>query len=154
MSNFDNMEILNKIKEICNGIQYSRDIPESAKKLAKENNIIIIIGGSDDLMYCYGTDCYLTDRCEHSYGWDGNDLRYISDKKLEKETGQLGLMIWWCGKILDADLEIKNYNIEESGAFSYSVNDEIKALDFKIIEDKEIYCTGKIIQLPKNFNRS
>ena len=148
------MKILNEIKEICNGIQYSRDIPEEAKKLAKENNIIVIVGGSDDLMYCYGADSYLANEREHSYGWDGDTLENISDKKLKKEAKQLGLKIWWCGTIEDAGLEIENYDTDKSGAFSYSVNEDIKALDFLVMEDDDVYCTGKIIQLPKDFKPS
>lgn len=149
------MEILNRIKELCDGIQYSRDIPEDAKKLAKENNVVVILGGSDDLMYCYGADIYLTEHCEHSYGWDGEDLTKIKgDKKLKKEAKQLGLKIWWCGEIENQGLKIENYDTEKSGAFSYSVNKNIQALDFLVMEDEDVYCTGKIIQLPDGFVRS
>jgi len=153
--------ILQKIKEICDGIEYSRDVPEEAKKLAKENNIIIIVGGSDDLMYCYGVDSYLTDYCEHSYGWDGDTLQNISDKKLEAEAKQLELMIYWCGAIDNTGYKIYDYDTEENGAFSYSVGEDIESLDFKVIErdkrigfDDEVYCTGKIIKLPEGFEVS
>lgn len=146
------MEVLNRIKELCDGIQYSRDIPDEAKKIAKENNIVVIVGGSDDLMYCYGADSYLTEYCEHSYGWDGEDLTKIKgDKKLKKEAKQIGLKIWWCGKIENQMLEIENYDVKKNGAFSYSVNENIKSLDFLVMEDEDVYCTGKIIQLPSNF---
>jgi hypothetical protein len=149
------MEILNRIKELCDGIQYSRHIPEDAEKLAKENNVVVIVGGSDDLMYCYGADSYLTEYCEHSYGWDGEDLTKIKgDKKLKKEAKQLGLKIWWCGEIENQGLKIENYDTEKSGAFSYSVNENIQALDFLVMEDEDVYCTGKIIQLPDGFVRS
>jgi hypothetical protein len=149
------MYILNKIKELCDGIQYSRHIPEEAEKLAKENNVVVIVGGSDDLMYCYGADSYLTENCEHSYGFDGEDLTKIKgDKKLKKEAKQLGLKIWWCGEIENQGLKIKNYDTEKSGAFSYSINENIQSLDFLVMEDEDVYCTGKIIQLPSDFVRS
>ncbi len=150
------MNILEKIKKICDGIEYSRDIPEEAEQLAKDNNIVVIVGGSDDLMYCYGADSYLTEYCEHGEGWDGCDLSLdASDEQLGKEAEQLGLKIWWCGKIENRNLTIDNYNIEESGAFSYTVNDDILSLDFKVIEDdNDVYCTGKIIQLPDNFKKA
>ena len=148
------MEALKEIKKICEGIQYSRDIPQDAKEIAEQNGIVVIVGGSDDLMYCYGADSYLTDYCEHSYGWDGDTLKGISDKKLKKEAKQLGLMIWWCGEITADNLKIENYNSKESGAFSYSVNKDIQSLDFLVMEDDDVYCTGKIIQLPKDFKRS
>ncbi len=145
------MKTLKKIRKICDGIENSRHIPKEAKQIAKANNIIIVTGGSDDLMYCYGADCYLTDHCEHSYGWDGDTLENISDKKLEFEAKQLGLKIWWCGRIADAGLSLDGYNVYEMGAFYYTVKENIKALDFKVMEDNEVYCTGKVIQLPDDF---
>jgi len=148
------MEILEKIKNLCDGIEYSRDVPEEAKQLAKENNIVIIVGGSDDLMYCYGAKSYLTDKCEHGYGWDGDDLTDTGESELDLEALQLGLKIWWCGEIMETDQFIEDYNTVESGAFSYTVNDDIKSLDFLVMEEKDVYCTGKIIQLPDNFNIS
>lgn len=147
------MKILEKIKSICDSISYSRDIPEQAKKLAKENNIVIIVGGSDDLMYCYGADSYMTDYIEHAEGWDGCDLaKHASDKQLRNEAKQLGLKIFWCGNIKKTGESIEGYNTDESGAFSYTVNENIKHLNFKVMEDeKEVYCTGIIIQLPDDF---
>ncbi len=144
------MNALEKVKSICDGIEYSRDIPEEAKQIAKENNIVVIVGGSDDLMYCYGADCYLTDHVEHGYGWDGDTLKN-AHKKLRKEAKQLGLMIWWCGKILEDGLKIEGYDTEKSGAFSYTVNEEIESLDFLVMEEGDVYCTGKIVRLPEGF---
>ncbi len=146
------MKKLNEIKTICDGIQYSRDIPEEAKKIARENNIIVIVGVSDDLMYCYGAKSYLTNYIEHGEGWDGCDLaKDASEKKLRKEAKQLGLKIFWCGFIEKTREKIKDYDTNKSGAFSYTVNDNIKSLDFKVMEDDEVYCTGKIIELPEGF---
>lgn len=149
------MKILEQIQEICDGIEYNRDIPQEAKEIAKENNIIIIVGGSDDLMYCYGAKCYMTEYCEHSEGWDGCDLsQHASEKKLRKEAKQLGLKIFWCGEIVKTGEKIEGYDTTKSGGFSYTINENIKSLDFIIYEDlktKDVYCTGKIIQLPEDF---
>lgn len=146
------MNKLQKIKNICQGIQYSRDIPKEAKELAKENNIVVIVGGSDDLMYCYGAKSYLTDYCEHIEGWNGCNLsKDASDEPLKKEAKQLGLKIFWCGTISETGETLRDYNTDKSGAFSYTVNDNIKSLDFLVMENKDVYCTGKIIQLPDGF---
>ncbi len=147
------MNNLEKIQEICDGIEYNRDVPDDAKKLAKQNNMVIIVGGSDDLMYCYGADCFLTDYCEHSEGWDGCDLsKEAGDHELKAEAKQLGLKIFWCGAILSTGEKIEGYEVDKNGAFSYSVNEDIKSLDFKVVEDdSDVYCTGKVIQLPDNF---
>lgn len=144
--------VLEQIKNICDGIEYSRDIPEEAKQLAKENGIVIIVGGSDDLMYAYGANSHLADYCEHSEGWDGCDLaKYASNKKLRNEAEQLGLKIFWCGEIVKTGEKIENYSIKENGAFSYKVKNEIEHLDFKVLDDAKVYCTGIIIKLPDNF---
>lgn len=148
------MEILTRIQEICNGTEYSRHVPDEAEKMAKENGIVIIVGGSDDLMYCYGADCYLTRACEHGVGWDGEDLTvYLHDDDLQHEAYQLGLKIWWEGECNGEKKE--NYSVEKSGAFSYSVKEGIEHLEFKVCEDEndfsDIYCTGIIIKLPENF---
>jgi hypothetical protein len=149
---------MNKIEEIyqiVNGIDYSRHVPKEAEKIAKENNIVIIVGGSDDLMYCYGAKSYLTDWCEHSEGWDGSDLSKSSDKKLRREAKQLGLKIFWCGEIVST-----GETCNKKGSFSYTVDDNIKHKDFIVYENLEeygpddIYCTGIIIKLPDNFKTS
>jgi len=157
------MTVINKLYEICNGIIDNRDIPEKAKKIAKENGYIIIIGGSDDLMYAYGAKSYLTEIKEHSYGWNGDTLENINDKQLECEAKQLGLRIYWCGKIFsrNENLEnngiidkISNYNISKQGGFYYTVKKEIKHKHFIVYTNDKIdnvYCTGIIIKLPKKF---
>lgn len=146
------MNVLEQIKSICDGIEYSRDIPFEAQKLAKENGIVVIVGGSDDLMYAYGAESFLTDYCEHSEGWDGCDLsKHASDIQLKKEAKQLGLKIFWCGKIHETGETIEDYDMDESGSFSYKVNEGIEHLDFKVMKDGEVYCTGIIIKLPEGF---
>lgn len=148
------MNILEKIKSICDGIPYTRHIPKEAEELAKENGIVIIVGGSDDLMYAYGAESYLTDYCEHSEGWDGCDLtKHVSDPPLKKEAKQLGLKIFWCGKIVKTGEKLEGYNTELSGAFSYKVKEGIEHLHFKVLErdSSDVYCTGIIIKLPEGF---
>ena len=161
------MNEINEIYDIVNGIEYNRDIPDVAKELASLHNIVVIVGGSDDLMYCFGADSWLTEYCEHGYGWDGDRLSNISDKQLESEASQLGLEIYWCGRILEGGLSyedvksgngviksIEGYDTKISGAFSYKVNSDIQYKDFTVYEEKgsdDVYCTGIIIQLPSNF---
>ena len=152
------MNPLKEIYNICHGIGYNRDVPKEAEKLAKNSNIIIIVGGSDDLMYCYGAKSYLTAECEHLSGGDGEDFSDIEDEKLLNEVNQLGLKIWWCGLIQEPRQEKPNYKVTESGAFSYSVNPEIEYLEFLVCENEndfsDIYCTGIIIRLPEDFKPS
>jgi len=148
------MEILNDLYELCNGIIYSHHVPKEAEQLAKNNGFIIIVGGSDDLMYAYGAESYLTDYIEHGYGLDGNNLEEISDSNLQNEASQLGLKIFWCGRISGSKEEIPNYDINEKGFFCYTVNSNIQSKEFIVYSDsdkKDIYCTGLIIKLPDDF---
>lgn len=148
-------EAIEKIKAICDGIPYTREIPFEAEQLAKQNGIVVIVGGSDDLMYCYGADSFLTGYREHSEGWDGCDLSlHAGDEPLRKEAEQLGLKIFWCGEIKKTDEKIEGYDTEKSGAFSYKVADGIEHANFLVMEEEggsEVYCTGIIIKLPENF---
>ena len=54
--------------------------------------------------------------------------------------------------------EIPEYDYKKSGAFSYKVNENINHKHFTFLEEKDdydnVYCTGIIIELPKNFNIS
>ena len=148
--------ILEQIQSLCDGILYTREIPFEAEQLAKQNNCVIIVGGSDDLMYAYGAESYLTDYIEHSEGWDGCDLaKDASDKQLKKEAKQLGLKIFWCGKIEKTGEKIEGYDTDKNGSFYYTVNDNIEHKYFKVLGSLEtsmdVYCTGIIIKLPENF---
>ena len=145
---------IDKLYEMVNGILYSREIPKEAEEFAKENGFVVIVGGSDDLMYAYGAKSWLTEYCEHGYGWDGETFEDIDDKCLQKEANQLGLQIYWCG--LNRNMGRRNYITDESGAFSYSVKEGIEFKEFLVYEDEnrnsdEVYCTGIIIELPKDF---
>lgn len=155
---------IEKLYELVNGIDYNREIPKKAEKFAKENGFVVIVGGSDDLMYCYGAESYLTDYCEHGYGWDGDLLVDISDIQLKDEASQLGLEIYWCGKIFDNEMKVlkekENYDTKTMGAFSYKVKNGINFKDFTVYENLEkngkedVYCTGIIIELPEDFKPS
>lgn len=164
------MTKIDEIYNICNGIEYTREVPKEAVELAKKEGYVIIVGGSDDLMYCYGAKCYLTDTLEHSYGYDGNTLTDISDIQLKLEAEQLGLEIYWCGKIFErikypetwdyskeqnVIKELKGYDVEKQGGFSYKVKEGIEYKDFTVYENlekgNEVYCTGIIFKLPDDF---
>jgi len=153
--------MIDKLYEKINNLEYRGEVPTEAVQFAKDNGLVFIMGGSDDLMYAYGAKSYLTDYEEHSYGDDGNDLKDIGDERLKKEAAQLGLKIFWCGKILNRNEEIKEeiegYDTDKQGAFSYTVNDNIESKDFIVLENEgedEVYCTGLIIKLPDDFEAS
>ena len=145
-------EALEKIRAICDGYEYDRTVPYEAVEIAEKNACVIVVGGSDDLMYVYGAECYMTWCEEHSYGWHGDTLEGEDvDPDLKSEASQIGLRIWWCGRISPGSVEIPGYDTAKSGAFSYTVKEGIEYRDFKIMEDGDVYCTGKVIKLPEGF---
>ncbi len=148
--------MIEKIFELVNGISYTRDIPAEAKSLAKENGYIIIVGGSDDLMYCFGADSYLTDYIEHDVDTDGENFsKSKCNHNLKSEAKQIGLKVYWNGEIEHTGESIKDYDSTIKGyAFSYQVNSDLEFKEFTVFEDddqKEIYCTGLIFKLPEYF---
>jgi hypothetical protein len=147
------LDTLNKLFELCNGIAYNRSIPDEAEDLAANNGFIVLVGGSDDLMYAYGAKCYLTDQGELSYGWNGFDFSAtdLNDSELKRETDILGLKIWWCGKIKHTGEILPWYDTDTKGAFSYSVKEGLLCKEFTVFENvgkPEVYCTGLIVKLP------
>ncbi len=155
--------ILDKIQQLCDGLEYREDPCEEAQQLAKDNNCIIVIGASDDLMETYGVHCELTEnRGRGEFGcFDGTDFselqKYIDDgdnyrdyRQLKKEIDSIGLKVFWYGEIEGTGIKQENYNYEEMGCFCYTVKDGIEYRDFKVYEDGKIYCTGKVIKMPES----
>lgn len=152
--------MIDEIYRIVNETTMYRDIPDEAKALAREHGYIVIVAGSDDLMYCYGADCYMTRRIEHGGVYHGLDLSEHPDEKLRREASQLGLKVFWCGKLRTKDggeEAIEGYSVKKYGGFSYIVGSDVESRNFSVLDDAtsggapEVYCTGIIVKLPGNF---
>ena len=152
------MSVLDKLFEMLNLMKESRNISDEAKELARDNGYVVIIGGSDDLMYAYGAESWLTKYCEHSYGWGGDALVDIGDKLLEGEASQLGLEIFRYGRIMnwrtkELVKEDPTYS-RDFGTFTYKVKEGIEFKHFLVAsydDPSEMYCQGIIIKLPDDF---
>ena len=151
------MNEINKVYELLNNSYYRESVNPEAISIAMDNNLVILMGASDDLFEAYGAISYLTNYAEHGGVNDGSTLTNIEDKALENEAKQLGLKVYWCGEISESSDKLLNYDWQKEGAFSFTVNDDIQFMNFTVLEERgsdEVYCTGIIFKLPKDFKVS
>lgn len=125
---------MNKLKylaEKLNGRQYGNEITKEDILFAKENNLLIIVGASDDLVEFYG---YYEDEGGCYNGgivtFDKYGVSQDSDNIRENKLNCL-----WCKKIID----------EKRVCWSYSI--DIPYETFLIYEDDDIYCEGIVISV-------
>lgn len=125
---------MNKLKylsEKLNGRQYRNEITKEDELFAKENNLLIITGASDDLVEFYG---YYNDEGACYNGgivtFDKNGVSQDSDDIRDNKLNCL-----WCKKIIDG----------KRVCWSYSI--DIPYETFLIYEDDDLYCEGIIISV-------
>lgn len=124
---------MEKLIEMINGRQYRDEITEDIRQYAKDNNIVIVFGASDDLMEFDGA-IYDEVGC-----YDGG-IAYLNknglfENKCEKEHCPY------------AEEEIKKCKtIEaiwcEKEDCSWTYKTDIPHNKFNIYEDEELYCIG------------
>ena len=79
-------------------------------------------------------------------GWDGDWGENPENLGGIIQDGEENLSGYAAGKYVVA---------VDFNTFSYTVSENIKSLNFKVMEaDDDVYCTGIIIQLPKYFNNN
>jgi hypothetical protein len=136
------INMIDKIVEMLNGREYLDEVTPETRRLAKENNIVIVYNRSDDLMIfdgviqdevgCYEggvafinsnglfspEDDFICPACE--------DCKYIQEERNKCK------IIWakWC---------VSNV--------SWSYLTDIPHKTFDIMEDGEIYCRGIVFSL-------
>jgi hypothetical protein len=141
-------EISKVIQEKLDKISYN-DIEKQKEifELAKQNNILIIYGSSDDLIELRGI---VYDESGIVYnGYDFNLLEdnedFNSDKNANEILKEIGCVAYSYGFAKNDFIQkdrCDNYDIP----WCYDINEKFKNLDFNLLEDNEIFCIGKIIQ--------
>lgn len=123
-----------KLVEMLDGRQYGTEITDDEINLAKNNDLVVVFGASDDLMEFRGAiddeiDCF-----------DGgkayvNGYNVYPDNLTDKgePIGEyFAINAVWCP-----------YNMECDWAYFTS----IPHTDFKIYEDDELYCVGIVFDI-------
>jgi len=123
-----------KLAAKLNGREYGDEITSKEKSLAKENNLVVVFGYSDDLMELEGAIC------DEIGAWEGSKI-YLND---------LGIIVNDCD---DEDcpyfqklVEHAPYYIEacwsEDDEFTWTYKTNIPVATFEILEDENKYCKG------------
>ena len=126
------MEHYQKVAEMLNGGNYCDGILKEIKEYAKENDVVIVCGASDDLMEFEGAiydefGCYEggTAFLNHDGLFEGCD---INCKYSQREIGRCKTIeAVWCDK--------KN-------GYAWSYKTDIPHATFDIFDDGDKYCLG------------
>lgn len=120
------------IAKMLNGRPYRDEVTNEIKELAKQDNIVIIYGASDDLMELDGAlydefGCY--DGGTAYLNYDGlfedceENCKYSQQIKKQCKT----IEAVWC---------------DENNGFTWSYKTDIPHATFEIYDDEEKYCQG------------
>ncbi len=129
-------DIIKNLAEMLNGLQYPKEPGDEILALAKENNCVIVFGSSDDLMEFRGSIYDEIGAWEGTTAYLNKDGLFDSDCECKyaqqaKEACKTIEAIW-CEKDRDC---------------SWSYKTEIPHIEFKVMEDDEIYCYGIVFSL-------
>ena len=132
--------IIKEISKILDGMDRTDDVPKDIEKLAKENNIIIIFGYSDDLIEVRGK---IYDEFDI---FDGDKLLFTSQGILSNECYNKDCENFKLLKTLLNPQEVKAIWRNSSPYWSYQT--DIPHKTFRMLDsDDEIYCIGIVFSL-------
>lgn len=107
-----------ELAAILDGRQYCKETSFEIEQLAKDNNLLIVFGASDDL-------CEFRGAIYDEFGcYDGGEIE--------------------CEDLLE---KIEAVWSEKDGEPSWSYKTDIPHSEFKIYEDDELYCIGIVIDI-------
>lgn len=151
-----------QLAEKLNGVEY-RDIPEDLENAARENNLVIISGCSDDIIRYTGaiddedypsfgsallprdgmieSDCNEGEECPYFQKWLDSAL----------ESGEVQeIKVYWCGKCHDVKMDATDYEALGKPTWCYEgFGGRFATFDMFDTngDEKEYYCRGLVIDL-------
>lgn len=128
--------------KMLDGRQYGHEITVAEAALAKEHNLVVVFGASDDLMELRGAvdeeiDCY-----------DGGSSFLTADGDLFNEDEHE-----YCGKckyylaVKAQTHELKALWDENDLGASWTYEIDVPFSTFNIMEDDELYCVGIVFSM-------
>jgi hypothetical protein len=133
--------------QILNGRQYRNEITNHEQAIAKEHNLLVVYGASDDLMEFAGV-------IDDEIGaWDGTVAIIFKGLKgwqvtTEEDLAELK------DQLEEKGIEFKHRTHEIEAEWSPSdpecswlIKTELPNAPFDIMEDGELYCRGAVIDL-------
>lgn len=136
-----------QLAEMLNGRQYRSEISREEAATAKDSNLVVVYGASDDLMEFKGAIH------EELSAWDGATAYLVKKKEGWEPVSEEDYESYL--QVLDdvgmAD-HLKMYEIyaewsPEDPECSWLITTEIPNATFDILEDGELYCRGIVFSL-------
>ena len=127
---------------LLNGRQYNSEITSEEEALAKENDLIVFFGYSDDVAVLCGAineDLIAFGGCEIYFTkTPSNKLKAFSEKKYEEE------------KLSFLDIDFKTVKVNfvwspEELDCSFLVETDLPHHSFDILEGEDLYCRGIVV---------
>ena len=140
--------VTSEFAKLLDGCQYGEEITDGQIKLAKENNLVVVTGYSDDNILYQGS---INDESGHYGG--GNDYIFNNDLvSLAREFDDIEDQVKFLKKYgvkfhkitsVWCDPDLKGTDKE----CSFTFKTDIPHSTFRIFEDKELYCIGIVFSL-------
>jgi hypothetical protein len=144
-----------RLKEIAkklNGLEYRRNIPEEYHPVLVENNLCIVLGGSDDLCYfiypengnvsseelpCWGGEIFWFDKDFKKFlnGRKKTMLTYHDDVQAD------------CNNRIEAVWCYERTKVPDGNVYSWTYKTDIPHVTFDIMEDDMYYCKAIIFNI-------
>lgn len=132
-----------QLAELLNGNEYRDEMTKEQEQAAKQNNLLVLFGASDDLLEmrgairdevgAYDGELYADGEEENTYHKAiGNEVLPISDECDNDDNPRL-IRAEWCP--------------DDQPALSWRISSNIPYASFTIKEDGEPYCEGIIIDI-------
>jgi len=128
------------LAKMLTGSEYPLRLSKDIKQLAKDNGLVIVRGGSDDLMMFDGA---INDEVGVFDG--GIALVYkggLLEEREQMETDE-ELEIWFNNKKVAKQIEA----FWDRGEYTWSYESEIPHSTFEVKEDDEVYCLGMVFSI-------
>lgn len=138
------MNNVKKLAEAINGREYREETTPEDRAFAKENNLIIIFGGSDDL--CYFEGAY----SDEASAYEGDKFYWLADLKKFISEGELDETADCprCGAAPEPEFYIEQTFSPEGKHMTWGFETNFPIYEkFLIHEEGEIYGEGLVIQL-------
>jgi len=127
-----------RLAERLDGGQYGSEVSLEDRGFAEQNGLIIVFGGSDDLMYFEGAErdeigaynggiAYFTEKGLFANECEEDDCPYAEKERAKCKT----ITAIWCPP--------------SGGSWAYET--DIPHATFKIYEDGGLYCTGIVFEI-------
>ena len=126
-----------ELAELLNGREYGREMTRMEEQLARDFELVVVFGGSDDLMEVRGSiddelDCF----GGRKFNFEKTGFRWKGDEANGHWVGQNKIEAVWCKDKTD-----------NGDTIPWSYKTDIPHAEFMVYEDDEPYCKGIVFKV-------